>query len=147
MSFGYGASDFLKLCEISWSIYKACRDAPTSFGQVAQEVLSLEAIMREVGDTLKGEALSPQQQAGLKTLGEGCQSILKELQDLVGRYGSLGTTSKKAWDRLKWSSKDIAGIRTRLTSNTVLLTAYLRHVFAMVKLSLATTNGSLAARK
>ena len=60
MSFGYGVSDFLKLCEISWSIYKACRDAPTSFGQVAQEILSLEAVMREVGDTLKEQSLSLQ---------------------------------------------------------------------------------------
>ena len=128
MSFGYGVSDFLKLCEVSWSIYKACRDAPTSFGQVAQEVLSLEAIMREVGDVLKGESLSPQQQASLQTLRTGCQSVLEELQGLVNKYHSLGTASKKAWDRLKWSSKSIGEIRTRLTSNTVLLTAYLRYV-------------------
>ena len=52
--------------------------------------------------------------------------MLKDLQALVLKYEGLGTQSKRTWDRLKWGSKDITELRSRLTSNTVLLTAFIR---------------------
>jgi hypothetical protein len=54
----------------------------------------------------------------------GSQGEFQVLQGLVEKYEILGSQSKRAWDRLKWSSNDIGELRVRLTSTTVLLTAF-----------------------
>ncbi|MCJ1269223.1 hypothetical protein MMC22_009112 [Lobaria immixta] len=46
------------------------------------------------------------------------------MQCFLDKYNSLGTKTKRAWDRLGWGSKDIAALRSRLISNTVLLTTF-----------------------
>ena len=52
--------------------------------------------------------------------------MLSDLQALVDKYESLGTQSKRTWDRMKWGAEDIVEIRSRLISNTTMLTAYIR---------------------
>jgi hypothetical protein len=44
------------------------------------------------------------------------------------KYESLGSKSKVTWGRVNYGVNDIAGLRARLTSNAMLLTAVLRHV-------------------
>ena len=61
----------------------------------------------------------------LNTIKEGCKNVLVDLQDLVKRYESLGTQSKRTWDRMRWGNEDVAEIRARLTSNISLLTAFI----------------------
>jgi hypothetical protein len=39
---------------------------------------------------------------------------LKELEDLVSRYSSLGLTRQRTWDRIRFASKNIRDIRDRL---------------------------------
>ena len=56
---------------------------------------------------------------------DGCDKVLNDLQSLVVRYESLGTQSKRTWDRMKWSNDDVAEIRARLTSNVAVLTAFI----------------------
>ena len=59
----------------------------------------------------------------LYTVKEGCEKVLVDLQNLVEKYESLGTQSKRTWDRMRWGNEDVAEIRARLTSNVSLLTA------------------------
>ena len=56
---------------------------------------------------------------------EGCEKVLVDLQNLVEKYESLGTQSKRTWDRMRWGNEDVAEIRARLTSNISLLTAFI----------------------
>ena len=126
MSFGFGIGDILALGELSWTVYKSCKDAPESFSNIAQEVLSLHVVLKEVEENISGHKLAPKQEAGLRTVAEGCQKVLEDLKILVEKYESLGTQSKRTWDRMKWGLQDVADLRARLTSNTVLLTAFLR---------------------
>ena len=125
MSFGYGIGDVIALAQLSWSVYTSCKDAPVSFQNVSQEVLSLHTVLKEVEANLSGSDLTPQQQTGLRTVSDGCHSVLQELKGLVTKYENLGTQRKALWVRLRWGAKDIAEIRLRLISNTNLLTAYL----------------------
>ena len=126
MSFGYSISDFITLGQLAWTVYKSCKDAPESFGNISQEVLSLHVIIKEFEDNVSGQAMTAAQLTGLRTVGDGCRSVLRDLESLVAKYESLGTKSKRTWDRLAWGFKDIAELRARLTSNTVLLTAFIR---------------------
>ena len=61
----------------------------------------------------------------LYTVKEGCEKVLIDLQNLVEKYESLGTQSKRTWDRMRWCNEDVAEIRARLTSNISLLTAFI----------------------
>jgi hypothetical protein len=126
MSFGFSVGDFIAVGNLAWQVYKSCKDAPESFKNVSQEVLSLHAVLKEIEETLSGHPLSQAKDARLATVTKGCQDILQGLQSLVLKYESLGSQTKRTWDRLRWHSDDIAELRARLTSNTVLLTAYIK---------------------
>src|SRR5579862_6858515 len=126
MSFGYSVGDIIVLGQLAWKAYKSCKDAPESFQNISREVLSLHALIKEMEEILAAQTLSSSRQARLKTIGDGCCSVLEELQSLVDKYESLGTQSKRTWDRMKWGCNDIAELRSRLTSNTILLTAFMR---------------------
>ncbi|MCJ1469068.1 hypothetical protein MMC07_007700 [Pseudocyphellaria aurata] len=122
MSFGFSVADFAALGQLAWKIYKACKDAPDSFKNISQEVSSLHLVLKEVEETLSDSALSAPQQSRLDSVGDGCRVVLEDLQFSLDKYNSLGTKSKRTWDRLGWGSKDIAELRSRLISNTVMLT-------------------------
>ncbi|MCJ1463945.1 hypothetical protein MMC07_002555 [Pseudocyphellaria aurata] len=122
MSFGFSVGDFAALGQLAWRIYKACKDAPESFKNISQEVSSLHLVLKEVEETLSNSALSVPQQSRLESVGDGCRVVLQDLQFSLDKYNSLGTKSKRTWDRLGWGSRDIAELRSRLISNTVMLT-------------------------
>lgn len=126
MSFGYSIGDFAALGQLAWKIYKSCKDAPESFKNISQEVSSLHLVPKELEETFLDTKLSTAQQSRLETIGEGCRGVLEDLQCSLNRYNSLGTKSKRTWDRLGWGSKDIAELRFRLISNTGLMTAFVK---------------------
>lgn len=126
MSFGFGVGDFLAVGKLAWAVYKSCRDAPDSFKNISIEVLSLHAVLKEVEETLSEQAISASKQHSLATVTTGCRCVLEDLQTLVTKYENMGSQSKRTWDRLKWGSNDIAELRARLISNTVLLAAFMR---------------------
>ncbi|MCJ1272199.1 hypothetical protein MMC22_012107 [Lobaria immixta] len=125
MSFGFSVGDFAALGHFAWKIYRACKDAPEGFKNIIQEVLSLHAVLRELEETHSDANLSAAQQSRLKIVGDGCRAVLQDLQDLVDRYNSLGTKTKRTWDRLAWGSENITELRSRLISNTILLTTFI----------------------
>lgn len=126
MSFGYSIGDFAALGQLAWKIYKSCKDAPESFKNISQEVSSLHLVLKELEETFLDTNLSTAQQSRLETIGDGCRGVLEDLQYSLNRYNSLGTKSKRTWDRLGWGSKDIAELRFRLISNTGLMTAFVK---------------------
>lgn len=117
----------LSAARLAWTVYKACKAAPDSFNNISGEVLSLHAVLKEVEETLTGQKLSSARQARLGTITSGCGSLLEDIEAVVKKYESLGTQSKRTWDRLNWDSEQISQLRARLTSNTVLLSAFLRY--------------------
>lgn len=126
MSFGFSVGDFLAVGTLAWDVYKSCRAAPDSFTNISNEVLSLHAVLKEADETIFKSPQSPERQARLKTIGDGCQYVLGDLQTLVDRYEGFGTQSKRTWDRMRWGAEDISEIRTRLISSTTMLTLFIR---------------------
>ena len=101
------------------------KSAPGSFDNISVEVLSLHAVLKECEETVFARPLSQDRKERLVVIKEGCDKVLQDLQSLVTKYESLGTQSKRTWDRMKWGNEDIAEIRARLTSNITILTAYI----------------------
>ena len=127
MSFGFGLGDIIALGRLSWTVYQACKEAPSTFGQLTQEVLSMNAVLKEIEEACGDEEdLSSSRQEGLKVVMAGCQNVLEELQTLLRRYESMGTRANRTRDRMGWATVDIPTCRQRLNTNTSLLSAYLR---------------------
>ena len=121
-----GVGDVVAVGTLAWNVYKSCKGAPGSFSNISNEVLSLHVVLKEVDETFLKSPLPPQSQKRLKTICDGCQNVLSDLQALVDKYESLGTQSKRTWDRMKWGTENVTEIRSRLVSNTTFLTAYIR---------------------
>jgi hypothetical protein len=126
MSLGYGVGDFIAIGTLAWKIYKCCKEAPGSFGNISSEVLSLHAVLKEAEETVFAQALSPKRRERLKAVGDGCLRVLNDLDTLFQKYHSLGTQGRRTWDRMRWGSEDLVELRLRLISNTGLLTAWIR---------------------
>lgn len=126
MSFGFSLGDFAVLGQLAWNIYKACKDAPEGFKNISQEVSSLHLVLKELEEIYPDADLSAAQQSRLEIIGDGCRAVLKDLQCTLDKYKSLGTRSRRTWDRLRWGSNDIEVLRSRLVSNTVLLTTFIK---------------------
>lgn len=74
MSFGFSVGDFAVLGQLTWQIYKACRDAPESFKNISQEVSSLHLLLKELEESHSDDAaLSAAQRSHLETIGNGCR--------------------------------------------------------------------------
>ena len=103
--------------------------APKVFGNISTELASLHCVLGEAADSQLSHPLPPRREARLKTILDGCISVLADLQYIVQKYQSLGTDDKSSWDRLRLGGEDIAEIRSRLVLNIMLLTAFRRFVF------------------
>ena len=104
------------------------KDAPEVFGNISRELESLHCVLGEAAESQLSHPLPPRREARLKTILDGCVSVLADLQFIVQRYQSLGTDDQKLWDRLRLGGEDIAEIRSRLVLNIMLLTAFRRFV-------------------
>ena len=88
----------------------------------------MHIVLKEVEEEVLARPLAPIKQERLEAIGEGCYLVLNDLDNLIKRYQSLATQSKRTWDRMRYGMEDITELRARLTSNTGLLTAWIRYV-------------------
>ena len=138
MSFGFGVGDFIAVGKLVWDLYSAYTDAPEQFRKFSPEILSLYIVIRKVEDqlgisgsdgTASGSQLpavaswSAKDKNDLMILYDGLQAITKELEDLLKKYKSLGS-SRNPIDRFKWKQEDLVGLREKIRSNVALLTAF-----------------------
>ena len=126
MSFGFSVGDFIALGTLAWNVYKSCKEAPESFGNISSEVLSLHVVLKEAEEVVFAAPVTSERQTRIKAVTDGCHCVVTDLQNLVQRYQGLDTQCRRTWDRLKWYSEDIAELRFRLIANATLLTALIR---------------------
>ena len=133
MSFGFSIGDFVVLGTLAKDLYKQCKDAPEEFRNVRKEVGSLRVAVRQLEKEAESEHSllnrgGPEglrRREDLERVRESCSDILDELQQLLHTYRSLGTNSKRTWDRVRFRSADIQGIRDRLAVHVSSLTLLL----------------------
>lgn len=124
MSFGYSIGDFITTGQFAWNLYKSCSGAPESFNNISHEVLSLHAVLKQIEEAIPSQSLSVAEKCRLSAITKGCNGVLEDLQKLVARYDRLGTKSRRTWDRLKFGQEDIQELRSRLTSNILLINTF-----------------------
>ena len=124
MSFGFGVDDFLAVGGLCWKVYKKCKDSPGNYAQLSSEVGSLHNVIKETEEMLYQQDLTPEQKSKLAQSRQGCEEVLKDLDQLLNKYESMGTSARRAFDRMGFGMEDMTGIRVRLISNVTILDAF-----------------------
>ncbi|KAI4243321.1 MAG: hypothetical protein L6R40_003493, partial [Gallowayella cf. fulva] len=124
MSFGFSGGDFLAVGRLCWTVYKKCKDSPGTYAELTGEVNNLRAVMFETEELVSAQQLSVKQQEKLAGCQKGCEQVLKDLDTLLAKYDSLGTQSRRVFDRMRLGNEDVNGIRKRLILNVTLLDAF-----------------------
>jgi hypothetical protein len=124
MSFGFSASDFLALPQFAWKVYKACRDSPGDYKELASEVDSMYAVLCEVNILKEGAVLNSSQLERLATLEKGCRDLLNEISLQLRRFEGHKKKRMRIRDRLLWSMEGIGESRVRLVSHTAMLSLF-----------------------
>ena len=114
---------------------------------VSIEVASLHLVLHEAKETV--DELSASKGEDLRQLINGCKSVLQELEELLQKYKSLGTQSRRTWDRLRWGRGPVKDIRQRLVSSTASLTSFntslTKYVYHVLRLAAQLTKISCSA--
>ncbi|KAF8243379.1 hypothetical protein K440DRAFT_613179 [Wilcoxina mikolae CBS 423.85] len=132
MSFGGSTGDIIILAQQAWTIYKSCKDAAKDFQDISGEVSCLHIVLKETDELVAdlGGELSAERKIHLDSLTAGCRNVLADLDALLQKFNSLGSHSKRTFDRLRWSQDKVSALRDRIVSHTVLLTAFNTNVQA-----------------
>ena len=118
------------LASLAWKVYKDCKSASAEFLEIRNEVNSLHTAILELQDEAENhESILNRAGSGrkreLEMILNNCVEVLRELQQLVGKYRSLGTKHMRTWDRIKFGSEGIQQIRDKLMFHTSALTLFL----------------------
>ena len=124
MSFGFGVGDFIAVGGLCWKVYKKCKDSPGGYAQLSNEVGALNNVIKETEEMLSQQDLTPAQEAKLVQSRQGCEEVLKDLEELLNKYESMGTSARRTFDRMGFGMEDMTGIRVRLISNVTMLDAF-----------------------
>ena len=124
MSFGFSVGDFLAVGQLSWKVYKKCKDSPGSYAELSNEVGALHIVMKETEELFSQQDLTAQQENRLLACQQGCGDVLKDLDRLLVKYESLGASSRRTFDRMGFGMQDMKDIRLRLNSNVSMLDAF-----------------------
>ena len=125
--FGWGVGDIAIISKLVAKVYGAYKDAPDNFRHILEELISLQILINKAVRHVESPALSDDDwQEGQEVL-KGCQSILEDLDSLIKKYNSsTSASSGQVFKRVQLGTEDIATLRSRLISNTVLLNSFIQ---------------------
>ncbi|CAG8419070.1 unnamed protein product [Penicillium salamii] len=131
MSFGFGVGDFLAVIQTAHKIRKEFAEAPIQFKAISKEVRNLSFVVQDVEIELSSNTLTKGQHAELHAVITSCQTVLSDLQRTIYSFKELATTdttkrsiAKQVWKRLKWEPTEIQELRSRISSNVILLNSF-----------------------
>ncbi|KAL8905365.1 MAG: hypothetical protein Q9171_006695 [Xanthocarpia ochracea] len=124
MSFGCGVGDFILLTKLGWNVYKKCKDSTGSYAELTSDVSSFRSVLQETEELLSEQTLTEMQKSRLLSCQQGCEAVLNDLDNLLARYESLGTSKQRTFDRMRMGHEDVNGIRQRLILNGSLLDSF-----------------------
>lgn len=124
MSFGFSTGDIVLCVRLAHKVWREARDAANDFRNISTEVASFKLVLEEVQVSISERQIDQIKEKELGQLLHGCHSVLTDLQQLLGRYRSLGTQSRRSWDRIRFGQAPVEKLRSRLISHTSLLTSF-----------------------
>ena len=127
----FGVGEILTISGLAIKVITAY--TPGDYKRISEDVKSLQTIVDGAVKYFENTALSAsKRQEGQEAL-QGCQSVLEDLNSLIEKYKSLASPDKiQFFRRVKLGTENIVNLRARLTSNTVLLSNFIRRFVILV---------------
>ncbi|KAM0800783.1 hypothetical protein BDR22DRAFT_233856 [Usnea florida] len=141
MSFGYSIGDAVLLTQLAWKTVQNARKACGEHDELTQEVRSLHMVLRRLEQAIeKPESPSNGVRSGesdkeeLEVIVNGCQRVLRELDQVLTKYNALSAqekSGKRLWQKIKFGNgkmADLAAMRAKLTYYTSAMSLFLNMV-------------------
>lgn len=101
----------------------------------SNRIKSLSTVLQDIDDILPARDLTSHQQTELGNVVKHCKSVLEELNEILIKFKELDPVAKsldgkprRVWKRFKWDQKDITELRSRISSNILLLNTFLGRI-------------------
>lgn len=129
MSFGTSISDIISVVQLATQTYKNCKGACGKYAEITNETRSLHSVLRKVEQEVQipGSPLN-QNTKDRKELGKivaDCKKVLTEINGILEKRASLGTSNRKFWDRLRFGNKDFGDLRQQLLVHTNAISVFI----------------------
>lgn len=120
----------MTITQLAWTTYHACKNAAGEYRKLSDEVKNLHIAL----DRLKEEAEKPRSLVRLdierhsrtiRRIWFNCDDVLREVDGVIKKHESLGTSKKKLRDRLQFSAKDLGDIRSKIAAYTNVINVYI----------------------
>ncbi|KAF8247209.1 hypothetical protein K440DRAFT_661532 [Wilcoxina mikolae CBS 423.85] len=100
---------------------RSCNDAPKDFKDISDDVSRMHIVLKEtdelVSDLYAQEPLDPEKLSRLQHLANVCRDVLSELEELLRKFGNLGSRNVGIFDRLQFAKDDVDALRDRIVAN------------------------------
>ena len=98
-------------------------------------------MLQDIDDILPTRDFTSHQKTELGNVVKNCRSVLQELDNILIELKELDPVAKcvdgkprRVWKRFRWDQKDVNELRSRISSNILLLTTFLGQVNRYIKL-------------
>jgi hypothetical protein len=141
MSFGYGVGDIITVTTLALKAIQNTRQACGQYDELTREVTSLHIVLSRLQHEAENPSslllhLSVDEKEELNHILKSCDEILKILNAILEKYGTLGDggrSATKLWQRVRFGNgemQDLNNIRNQLSSQTASLALFL-HLVAL----------------
>ena len=125
--FGWGVGDIATISTLVAKVYGAYKDAPDNYRHILEELRSLQILINKAVRHVESSNLNSDDWKEGQEVLKGCQSVLEDLDSLIEKYNSLAPSSPgQVVKKVQFGAEDIATLRSRLISNTVLLNGFIQ---------------------
>jgi len=127
MSFGFSIGDIITLTRLTTRTYNGWKNACGEYASITCDLAVLQALLMRI----KTEAEAPNSLftrnaddlRGWETLYKSCRSLVVELEEVLNKYKSLGTSRHRNWDRIRMSNRNLDSLSRQLVKRTASLSA------------------------
>ena len=88
MSFGFGVGDILAVSNFALKLYDDYKNAPHDFKDFSDEIKSLHIVIKN-HESAFHQDLQSERKRELIVILQGCENVLKDLDDLMKKYQRL----------------------------------------------------------
>ena len=116
--------DIIAIFQLAVRGYSAYKDAPDDYRHISEEVAAFDILIVKAAQHFKSTTISSSDRYDGQNVLKGCQSVLEDLNSLIGKYRSITSNRRLVFMRAKLGLEDIPTLRARLISNTFLLIGF-----------------------
>ena len=132
MAFGVGVSDIITVIKLAKETVEDCRHAPSDFAEASRVSQTLYLMLEGVENEFKNPdsplCKDDRTRIDFAIHFKNCEASLKPLANLVAKYKSLGSSSIRAIDRMRFPKKEYLEYRGNLAFYTASLSEFLQMV-------------------